>query len=103
MAEVRWVEAWTCENPGEAISMLRSTDYDILITEIIFTGAEGFPFVDWVLANCPGIFIVVVTNAPFSWISRLGFMRHVQFCLERPLKRDALEKALRGLKTWNHD
>jgi DNA-binding NtrC family response regulator len=98
-----WLKAdgWdigTCASPHDAQLVLKSGEYDILITEIQFSGVKGFPFVDWVLANCPGISIVVVTNAPFSWVSRLGFMRQVQMCLQQPIRREALRKVLLALK-----
>ncbi len=96
-----WV-AQACASPDEAMLMLESDNYNVLITEIQFSGPSGFSFVDWVLSNCPGTLIVVVTSAPFSWVSRLGFMRQVQFCLQRPIKRAALEKTLRALNNEMH-
>lgn len=91
-------EARRCEWPYEAQSILRSSEYDVLVVGIRHSDAGHLSFLDWVLENCPGISIVVVTDAPFSWLSGLSFIGQVQFCLQKPVKRQALEKALLALK-----
>jgi hypothetical protein len=80
------------------MSILRSSAYDILITELQFPDSADFPLVDWVLANCPDLSVILVTDAPFSRVSKLDFVRHVQFCVEKPIKRQVLQRVLLALK-----
>ncbi len=87
-----------CDNQDEAMSLLQTSAYGVLITELQFSDTAQFPLVDWVLANCPNLSVVLVTDAPFSWVSKLGFVRNVQFCMEKPINLQLLRRVLLALR-----
>lgn len=91
-------EAQTCGSQDEAMSMLQSSDYNILITELQFFDTTEFILVDWALTNCPDLSVILVTDAPFSRIRKLSFVRRVQFCVEKPINRQVLLRVLLALK-----
>ncbi len=95
----------TCGDGEEALSLLESRAYDVLITDIRLPKIGGLALVDWARDNRPAIKVVVTTASGSPVVKNLTLSKGALLYLEKPVDTDLLisvisesdqKKAFRG-------
>ncbi len=105
---VRWVGKYltregfsvtTCGDGAEAISLLESRPFDVLVTDIRMPKVNGLAVVDWVRSNLPGIRVIVITAFGSPSIKQLAVRKGAILYLEKPVDPILLVEVLRSVET----
>jgi CheY-like chemotaxis protein len=84
----------TCGDGAEAISLLRSQDFETVITDIQMPRLNGLALVDWLRENRAGTKVVVMTAFGGPSIRHLSIKKGAILYLEKPVDPDLLAEAL---------
>ena len=51
-----------CQNGAEAINLLESSDFDVMVTDLQMPYLSGIELLDWMQANCPHVPVGVISG-----------------------------------------
>nr|WP_320132960.1 PAS domain S-box protein [uncultured Holophaga sp.] len=99
------LESWgyratPCTSGEEAIRILETQDFDLLVSDIRMPGFSGIQLYDWLSANKPGILkrVLFTTGDAFDPETRAFLETHGLPSLGKPFDLRKLNEALAGLK-----
>jgi CheY-like chemotaxis protein len=84
----------TCGDGSEAIPLLRSKDFEILVTDIQMPRFNGLALIEWVHRNRPDIRIVAITAFGSPSIQQVALKKGAILYLEKPVDPDMLIEVL---------
>jgi len=90
----------TCGDGEDALSLLETQDFDVLITDIRLLKVGGLALVDWARSNKPAIKVIVTAASASPVIRNLAITRGALLYLEKPVDTDLLVSVL---SETNHD
>jgi CheY-like chemotaxis protein len=88
----------TCGDGEEAISLLRTKQFDTVITDIQMPRLNGLALVDWLRMNRSGTRVFVITAFGGPSIRHLSIRKGAILYLEKPVDPDLLAEALTSPK-----
>ncbi|MEW6110555.1 MAG: response regulator [Thermodesulfobacteriota bacterium] len=80
----------TCGDGAEAIALLESRSFDIVVTDILMPQLDGLALTAWVRAHRPRIRVVVITAFGGPSIRNLSVSKGAILYLEKPVDPDFL-------------
>ncbi len=92
----------TCGDGDEAISLLESTSFDTVITDIKMPRLNGFALVDWLRNNRPTTRIIVMTGFGGPSIRQLSIRKGAILYLEKPVDPAFLLEVLTSKENGTH-
>ncbi len=79
-----------CGDGAEAVELLKSKKYDILITDIQMPRMNGLALIEWAAHHCPKMRVVVMTGFGSSSVQKVSLKRGAIMYLEKPFDIKAL-------------
>lgn len=86
----------TAGDGSEAVDMLYSRLFDVIITDVRMPRMNGLALLDWIRANRPNAHVVVMTAFSSPYIKDLCASKGVTLFLEKPVDPDMLISAISG-------
>ena len=91
------LEVETCCSPLAALARLRTTSYDVVLTDIAMPEMNGFLLLDEVKKLAPTTSVVIITAHGDRALALEAIKAGAADCLDKPLDRDVLSRRLKAL------
>jgi CheY-like chemotaxis protein len=80
----------TCRDGAEALALLESRDFDILITDVELQDINGLQLLDWARRNRSNLKVVVITGYGSGAVKQLAIEKGAFAYLEKPVNMQLL-------------
>jgi ActR/RegA family two-component response regulator len=80
----------TCRDGAEALALLESRDFDILVTDVELQDINGLQLLDWARRNRPDLKVVVITGYGSGALKELAIGKGAFAYLEKPVDMQLL-------------
>lgn len=86
----------TCADLPEAVSLIESRDFRVVITDIGAPGSEGLSLIDWIRANKPFVVVAAITKRGSPVLKDIALSKGAVLYLEKPVDRGVLLEAVQA-------
>jgi len=86
----------TAGDGSEAVDLLHSQLFDVIITDVRMPRMNGLALLDWVRSNRPETHVVVMTAFNSSYLKDMCVSKGAALLLEKPVDPNMLISALSG-------
>jgi CheY-like chemotaxis protein len=80
----------TCQDGADALSLLESKEFDLMITDIQLRELNGLALLEWARANRPALKVIVITGYGSSAVKNLALSKGAYVYMEKPVDLDLL-------------
>lgn len=91
----------TCGDASEALPLLETKTFDILVTDIQMPNLNGLALIEWARQNRPGVRVVVMTGFGSPSLKDTALRKGAFLYLEKPLDPNLLIEVLRSSGSAN--
>ncbi len=86
----------TCTDGAEAVELLRSREFDVLVTDVQMPGVNGLALIEWVRENRPRSQVVVMTAFGSPQVKQVSLSKGAGLYLEKPVDPQFLIEIIRS-------
>ena len=75
----------------EAISILEEEEFDVVLTDVVMPGPDGYELLRWIKKNHPEINVILLSGSRSdAEMSCMALMSGADTCLEKPFQKEDL-------------
>ncbi|MFW6108372.1 MAG: HD domain-containing phosphohydrolase [bacterium] len=84
----------TCDDPADALEQVRARPYDLVITDLVMPGTDGFELIHQIKALHQDTFVLAMTGKTTVETSVAALQSGADDCVTKPLEIDALRRVV---------